>query len=150
MAQWTLDPARLVQGSIENIEKVRRIYAFEILRRVIMRSPVDSGRFRSNWLVSLGNETSETRDAIDKSGNSALKEGQAIIDKAEGDNVIVIQNNVSYGAKIEYGGFTKKPETAKTIGGWSKQAPKGVVGITLSQAGQIFQAAVNVVKSGKT
>jgi hypothetical protein len=137
-----------VKGPIEKIEEVRRIYAFEILRRVIMRSPVDTGRFRSNWLTTLNNETGETRDATDKSGNSALKEGQRVIDSARGEDSIVIQNNMSYGPKIEYGGFTKKPETAKTIGGYSKQSPKGVVGVTLAQAGQIFQAAVRAVKGG--
>jgi hypothetical protein len=137
-----------VKGPIEKIEKVRRIYAFEILRRVIMRSPVDTGRFRSNWLTTINNETEETRETTDKSGNLALKEGQGVIDDAEGDEKIIIQNNMSYAAKIEYGGFTKKPETTKTIGGYSRQAPKGVVGVTLSQAGQIFQAAVNAVKGG--
>jgi hypothetical protein len=137
-----------VKGPIENIDKVRRIYAFEILRRVIMRSPVDTGRFRSNWLTTLNNETNETRDTTDKSGNVALKEGQAAINDAKGDESIIIQNNMSYGPKIEYGGFTKKPETAKTIGGYSRQAPQGVVGVTMSQAGRLFQAAVNAVKGG--
>jgi hypothetical protein len=96
----------------------------------------------------LDNETTETKDTTDKSGNTALKEGQAAINDAKGDQSIVIQNNMSYGPKIEYGGFTKKPETAKTIGGYSRQSPKGVVGVTMSQADQIFQAAVNAVKGG--
>jgi hypothetical protein len=150
MATWSVNPAKFCRTPIENIEKVRRVYAFEILRRVIMRSPVDSGRFRSNWLTTINKETNETKDTMDKSGNLAMKEGKVKIDDVKGDDTIIMQNNVSYGAKIEYGGFTKKPETAKTIGGYSRQAPKGVVGVTMSQADQIFQAAVNAVKGGGT
>jgi hypothetical protein len=148
MAEWTLDMSKYTQKVKDDINTVRRVTAFEILRRVIMRSPVDTGRFRSNWLATLNNETGGTRNTTDKSGNSALKEGQAVIDSVQGDQSIIIQNNMSYGPKIEYGGFTKKPETAKTIGGYSKQSPKGVVGVTMAQAEQIFKAAVNAVKGG--
>ena len=44
---------------------------------------------------------------------------------------IYFTNNLPYARKSEYGGFTNKPETEKTIGGFSKQAPGGYVRKTL-------------------
>ncbi|GAB3044782.1 hypothetical protein GCM10027155_07330 [Acinetobacter apis] len=44
---------------------------------------------------------------------------------------IYIQTNVPQVMKIEYGGFTEKPQTAKTINGYSKQALTGLYGLTL-------------------
>jgi hypothetical protein len=148
MAEWTLDMSKYTQKIANDINRVRQVFAFELLRRVIMRSPVDTGRFRSNWLTTVNNETGETRDTTDKSGNSSLQEGQTIIDNVKGDEKIIIQNNMSYATKIEYGGFTKKPETAKTIGGYSRQSPKGVIGTVMAQADQLFKATVNAVKGG--
>jgi hypothetical protein len=133
-----------VKGTIDNIEKVRSVYAFEIFRRVVERTPVDKGAARQNWLVTLNNEDTAF-DLDKKKGGMVLSDGGKVIDSAKGDDTIIVQNSVPYIAKLEYGGYGDGP---KTVNGFSRQAPNGMVGVTMAQAGQIFQAAVNAVKGG--
>jgi hypothetical protein len=165
VAQWTLDPARFCNSAIENIEKVRRIYAFEIFRRVVERTPVDTGAARQNWNVTL-NQEDTSYDLDKKKGGRVMSDGQKAIESAKGDQTIFIANGIPYIAKLEYGGYpknqkhggktkeyTRKDGTKvgglpKTVNGFSLQAPKGMVGLTMAQAKQIFQAAVNAVKGG--
>jgi len=120
------------------------IFAFEIFNRVVMRTPVDTGAAKQNWLVTLNSETHEYDE--NKTSGNVLAEGGAVIDAAKGDDKILIQNNLPYIRKLEFGGFTEKSETEKTIGGFSKQAPNGMVGITLAKADQLWNRAVKAAK----
>jgi hypothetical protein len=179
MAEGSIDPSKFVEGAIENIEKVRRIYAFELFRRVVERTPVDTGNARSNWLVAIGEPTDEynpasvTKRKITRGKNKGktiakIKLHQTLKDTMRaggfgitfsGDDTIVIFNNTPYIKKLEYGGYGKYDENGKviepsngpkTMNGFSRQAPHGMVGATTAQAEQIFQAAVNAVKGGGT
>lgn len=84
----------------------------EVGRRVIERSPVLSGRFRSNWNYAAGapdiNETELTN--IHK-----VNRIEAIPDKTVAFTHW-ISNSLPYATRIEHG--------------WSKKAPQGVVGVT--------------------
>lgn len=66
----------------------------------------------------------------------------------KGDESIFICNNLDYIEKLEYGGFPNPPKKdgGKTINGYSKQAPAGMVGVTLANNEAIFDAAVRSVK----
>jgi hypothetical protein len=144
VSEWTINPAKFCNTPIENIEKVRRIYAFEIFRRVVMATPVDTGAARQNWNVTL-NQEDTSYDLEKQKGGRVMSNGGKVIDNAKGDDTIIIQNSIPYIAKLEYGGYGDGPKTAN---GFSRQAPHGMVGATMAQAGQIFQAAVNPVKGG--
>jgi len=157
------------------------IFAFSIFNRVVMRTPVDTGAARQNWLVSLNSEdqsvvrsgekvikktyksgknkgqTIETRTQIWTTSNTdadlsneksrqVMSNGGKIIENAKGNDKIIIQNNLPYIKKLEYGGFTVKPETEKTIGGFSKQAPQGMVGLVLAKADDLWKRAVEAAK----
>jgi hypothetical protein len=177
VAEWTIDPSKWVKGTIENIEEVRRIYAFEIFKRVVQRTPVDTGNARSNWLVSVDEPSEEytpptvTKRKITRGKNKGktvtkitphqtlgrtMKAGGLGI-TFSGDDPIYIFNNTPYIQKLEYGGYGKYDENGnliqpsngpKTVNGYSLQAPHGMIGRVLSQAERIFQAAVNAVKGG--
>jgi hypothetical protein len=156
-----------VKGPIENIEKVRRIYAFEIFRRVVERTPVDTGAARQNWNVTL-NQEDASYDLDKKKGGRVMHDGQKAIESAKGDDTIIIQNSVPYITKLEYGGYPNPPRhggktkeytrkdgtkvggLSKTVNGFSRQAPNGMVGVVLAQAERLFMAAVNAVKGGGT
>jgi len=120
------------------------IFAFSVFNRVVMRTPVDTGAARQNWLVTLNSET--TQHDKNKTSGNVLAEGGAVIESAKGDDTIYIQNNLPYIRKLEYGGFTEKPETEKTTGGYSKQAPHGMVGLVLSKADELWKKAVQAAK----
>jgi hypothetical protein len=156
MAEWTIDPSKFVQGTIDDIDKVRRIYAFEIFRRVVEKTPVDTGAARQNWNVTL-NQEDTSYDLEKEKGGRVMSNGRKAIKSAKDDDLIIIQNNVPYITKLEYGGYGKHDKNGKliqpsngpkTISGYSRQAPHGMVGVVLAQAEQLFQAAVNAVKGG--
>jgi hypothetical protein len=89
--------------------------------RLIARSPVDTGRFRSNWFYGL-NEADRT--ATQDTGQKAVQ-GLARMPVQAGGQVHYLTNNLPYAWKLETG--------------WSKQAPLGMVGITVVE----FQGIVD-------
>lgn len=89
-----------------------REVVLEIGRRLVIRSPVDTGRFRSNWFYSLGAPSDATTDETGARQVQGIGEMPA---QASG-KVHYITNNLPYAWRLETG--------------WSKQAPLGMVAIT--------------------
>lgn len=103
----------------EEANKVRRGLAAEVLRGVVLKSPVDTGRFRGNWQVAEGSPATEVLENADKGGGATISDGIAQIEGIEPGSDIWISNNLPYAARIE--------------DGWSKQAPGGVVALTVAE-----------------
>lgn len=80
-----------------------------MLSKVQMRSPVDTGEFRRAWTLT---------------------------EKAPFH--FVVSNGMPQAQVIEYGLFTDKGETDKTIQGFSKQAPKGVARVSIEEVRNEF------------
>lgn len=106
----------------ENAAKYVRASAIVIDREVVMTTPVDTGRARSNWLVSLGSPKSGTREpyAPGDSGNSGpanaalqMQDAAATIGQYRIGQTIFITNNLPYIQRLN--------------DGWSAQAPAGFV-----------------------
>ena len=102
--------------------------AIDALNGVKIKSPVDTGQFRSNWIVSIGgaNEAVEMWSDLQKEAKAGPylgKDNLKIIQdySASGDVLafpsINIQNNLPYALRLEYG--------------HSSQAPLGMVELTL-------------------
>lgn len=107
----------------ENVDKLVRKTALAIDREVVMSTPVDTGRARSNWKVSVGgpdNSTSEAynplpkgRDSskLNESGNAAAAMAQgaaAVASRRQGQDVY-IQNNLSYIKELNEGSSQQAP-----------------------------------------
>jgi hypothetical protein len=90
------------------------IFAFELFNRVVMRTPVDTGAARQNWLVTLNGETNDY-DPSKKKGGHVMSDGGKVIKSAKGDDTIVIQNNVPYIQMLEYGGYGKAKGQGKSL-----------------------------------
>jgi len=92
----------------------------DALTGVVMKSPVDTGRFRSNWSVSISvpDLTILPKNTI-KSANQVLTEGRNKIKANKKLTNVYIQNNLPYAMRLE--------------NGWSKQAPTGMVAITVNE-----------------
>lgn len=93
--------------------KVERRIGLGILRRVVMATPVDTGRARGNWQVDLNNAPKGETGALDKRGGSTASKGSAIIQTAKPFGTIQIANNVPYIGRLN--------------DGYSKQAPAGFI-----------------------
>jgi len=127
-------------------------FAFKVFEGVVLKTPVDSGAARQNWLVTLNAETNECDE--NKTSGNVLADGGAVIETAKGDDRILIQNSLPYIACLEFGGYPNPPKKggltksglSKTVGGFSRQAMHGMIGATLAKADQLFEQAVNAVK----
>lgn len=113
MAQgWDFDPSLFAGMVEEQVGMKVRAIAIQILTRIDLTAPVDTGRFRRNNMVSLVSPDYSVTDEVDPSGGIALQIGIGVISKAANYGVIYIQNNLSYAEALE--------------DGHSKQAPTGV------------------------
>lgn len=107
----------------------------DIANGVVLKTPVDSGRARANWFPSLDAPAVGTTAREDKAGTSALSEARQIAKLASG-RVFYLTNNLPYIRHLEYGLYGIPPGSAngpKTISGYSKQAPAGMVRITVNE-----------------
>lgn len=129
MTDFTLDLSSVIDELEEDIqETVVRRFALGVLTRVIRKSPVDTGRFRGNWVVSIDNPQSSTSERTDKSGALATGDGNIVLNKFDlrTNTAIYIQNNLPYAQRLE--------------DGYSSQAPNGVAGISLREESEAFNS----------
>ena len=145
MAQWSLDLREYAKKKGVEIKDVQKSYAFAVYASVVKKTPVDTGRARGNWNISVGSPDTSTSESKVPKYNSSDS-----IPEPRGDESIFISNNLPYITTLEYGGFPNPPKKdgGKTVNGFSKQAPAGMVGVTLANNERIFDAAVRAVRSG--
>ncbi|QQV88042.1 tail protein [Escherichia phage phiWAO78-1] len=129
---FALDVSKFVEKAKKNPEKVMRQVSIKLFSAIIKASPVDTGRFRMNWMASGGTPASGTTDATDKSGNTATGNATSFVLKATDWREFTLTNNLPYAQRLEYG--------------WSQQAPQGVVRTNISRFQQLINEEANKVK----
>lgn len=77
--------------------------AFEAFKRIIFRTPVDTGRLRGNWQASVGQPKTNQLQRKDKPGNATLAAGLAALSDVPPGVVVWITNNLPYAERIEDG-----------------------------------------------
>lgn len=114
----------------ENIDDTKKRVAFALYSSIVEKTPVDTGRARGNWHITVGGQSYEVFDneaKTDSSVNTMITNGLSQI-SGSGDKSIFIQNNVEYIVPLEYGK--------------SKQAPNGMVGITVANMQRYIDEAI--------
>ena len=105
------------------------------LRTIIKATPVDEGRARNNWFLTVGSPSGLSVRSADKSGAgsdaSLMTMPEYVLNKK-----VYFTNNLPYIGVLEYGGYPNPSSGTKTIGGYSTQltpfkSPKGWVRATL-------------------
>lgn len=129
---FALDVSKFVEKAKKNPEKVMRQVSIKLFSAIIKASPVDTGRFRMNWMASGGTPASGVTDATDKSGNIATGNATSFVLKAADWREFTLTNNLPYAQRLEYG--------------WSQQAPAGVVRTNVSRFQQLINEEANKVK----
>lgn len=118
--QFTLSIGSFVDDlSEELVQAATQKIALTALRGVVLKSPVDTGRFRGNWNVGIGSIDYSTTENIDKGGGDTIAQGAGRVSGAGTYDVIWITNNLPYANRLE--------------NGWSKQAPAGMVALTFAE-----------------
>ena len=106
---------------------VIRKVALDITSRVVDRSPVDTGRFRANWTLQIGAIDYTTTQAVDPGGEATASRLASALPKTVTGTVIYIANSLPYAWRLETG--------------YSKQAPAGMVGLTVAEYASIVDRA---------
>jgi hypothetical protein len=146
--QFTIDLTAFVKKAKGRADALVRKVVLDLGARVVMRSPVGDasywknpppkgytgGHFRANWQYGESVRPSGNVEGVDKSGRLALgKMGSKVrLDGAAGRTHFLV-NNLPYALRIEHG--------------WSaRQAPNGVVGVTVIEYRQVVRNALRAIK----
>lgn len=118
----------------ENTDRLVRKVALAADQAVVMGTPVDTGRARSNWIAQIGSAPSGTIDAYapGDAGSTAGANTQAAIDQAE--SVISGYNS---GEEIHI--TNNLPYIQRLNDGYSAQAPANFVEQAVVEAAQVVQ-----------
>jgi len=123
--------AAFVERAKGNQEQVVRKVALDLMTSFVMRSPVQSGRFRGNWQVQY-TLTPTTLDRVDPTGRAAIADATLDLSRIVMGQTIYLANHLPYAQRLEYG--------------WSQQAPAGMVRITVAEFDQYLTKAVGELK----
>lgn len=110
----------------QRVHAVTRWVALEALRRVVMKTPVDTGRARGSWQVAVSVRPTGEVDIYDKYGGLTIAEGSREIAQVGPNEVIYIASNLPYIERLE--------------GGYSQQAPQGMVATTIAELQAFFSS----------
>lgn len=125
MARWSIPMDTLAARAKTDVETVARKLTLDLFRSVVLKSPVDTGRFRANWNVSYGTPDYSVTQSVDK--NRGLTEASKALTLPIG-GVQYISNGLPYARPLEYG--------------WSKQAPAGMVRLSVIEVAGRLGAGV--------
>lgn len=141
MTGWSIPFDKLAEKVKLDVETVVRKSTLDVFSAVAVRSPVDTGRFRANWNVSYG--------AVDTTVTASTDQGRVNTETQKAltlpvGGVVYMSNSLPYAQKLEYGGYPNPPKnpTGKTEGGYSIQAPRGMVRISQLEFNDYVQKAI--------
>lgn len=106
-----------------DLNKFYRQVCLEVLKRIVLRTPVDSGRARGNWQTEIGRAASSSLLVEGSRGTMAdlaISAGMTKLAQIPPFSIVHITNNVEYLYYLEY---EKR----------SQQFPEGMVEITLTE-----------------
>lgn len=119
MSTFALQLAAFAEKAGENANLVVRKVAIDTLAKVILRSPVDTGRFRGNWAMSVGAPEMVQREVTDPTGAATIRTESAKVATFQVGPSIFLTNSLPYAIRLE--------------NGYSMQAPSGIVKITATE-----------------
>lgn len=94
----------------------------QALTQIVNRTPVDTGKAKSNWFVTIGAVGFEVSADLDRTGQVSIARGTQVIATyraTEGYPIISIHNSLPYINRLE--------------NGYSGQAPAGMVAVTAAE-----------------
>lgn len=101
--------------------------------KVDQRSPVDTGHFRGNWQLGVNSAPGGVIAGVDPKGAGLATRVTTRIPEDAAGKVYWLSNNVPYAMRLEMG--------------YSKQAPQGIVGRTVTEWQGIVRKAAETAKA---
>ena len=126
---FSSDLKRYAKNLDISLEEVAVAVCSTAAKLIIEKTPVDKGGAKANWVATINTPYNGVVKTKDKSGAIAISKAIKTAGNASG-NVFYLTNNLPYIRKLEYGGYN---EGKKIIGGFSTQAPAGMVRISMME-----------------
>ena len=106
-----------------DMNKFYKQVCLEVLKRIVLRTPVDTGRARGNWQVEIGRAAASSLMVEGSEGamaDLAISKGMTKLNQIPPFSLVHITNNIEYIYYLEY---DKR----------SSQFPEGMTEITLTE-----------------
>ena len=105
--------------------KMQKKIVLEALKRLMEKTPVDTGRARGNWQVGIGSAVEGSIQENWPSDAEAISAGISVLVALPPYSTVWISNNLDYIEILEDGG--------------SQQAPQGMLALTVAELKQMFK-----------
>lgn len=115
--QFVVDIRRFREATTKQIETLVKATALELFGKIIVRNPVDTGYSRASWFASLNEEKPQ------QWGHGSMAQIALVVSQYRVGDTIFFYNGAKYILKLEYG--------------HSKQAPEGMVRLTLQEGNTV-------------
>jgi len=110
----------------DKVTTLQKKIVLEALRRVVLKTPVDTGRARANWQVTIAKPATSVIDNFSElSDGAVIEKGLVAIAELPPYQIVFVSNNVNYIEFLEEGS--------------SKQAPEGMAALTIEELRQMFK-----------
>lgn len=117
--EFAIDLKKFGEVTAEEARVIFQKIALDLDARIVLGTPVDTGRARGNWFPSVGTPSNQVNmNATDKSGASAIAAAQGVVAGLKLGDIVWFTNNLPYILPLE--------------NGHSGQAPQGMVDINLN------------------
>lgn len=127
--------AALTEKLRRRLDKLAQGLFLEADRRIVMRTPVRTGRARGNWMLSEGAPAGTTRETLDPTGAAAIAEGVAYARGIRIGGTYFIVNSLPYIYALEHGS--------------SKQAPQGMARLTADEIQVLADSLIQQIKASE-
>jgi hypothetical protein len=119
--EFSIDLKKFGEVTEEKAQTIFRKIGIDLDSAIVLDTPVDTGRARGNWFMSIG-APSDARDdnRLDPGGGNATAEIVTTFSLAKLGSVVWMTNNLPYILPLEQGS--------------SKQSAKGMVDVNLARA----------------
>ena len=128
-AEFKRNFSALLKRVGDKAELVTRKVAIELQTSMILKSPVDTGRFRANWQCGIGTVDTSISEPI---GSDAKVRTITELQGWKSGQTIFLPNSSPYSRRLEHG--------------WSKQAPTGMVKLSVQEYGRYLKKVVSELK----
>jgi len=138
---FSIPIAKLAEIMKDDVRRVVRKSTLDVTSAVVKRTPVDTGRLKGNW-----NASQNVVDLTTSAGANAAR-GQEQANKAgamEPGGVVFFANSLPYARVVEYGEYPNPPKKGKgkTVGGFSKRSPQGMVRVSAAEFDDYVRKAI--------
>ena len=97
--KFSLQVDKAVDNMADELEKTARGTLLEIYRRSIQKTPIVTGRLRSNWQTNIGSEPTGEKDI----GHDSMSMANKVMTSFSSGDTVYFANNLPYAVPIENG-----------------------------------------------